>query len=223
MTLTSVVLPAPFGPIRPWIDPCSTSSDTPSTARTPPKCRWTLSRRRSTNSIPSWPPGGPDDGQPAAADDALRPEDDDGDQEETGDDVDVSLCLHEDPGQGCHHERTDHRTDKMTAAAEHGEAEDLHRPRHAVLLVARVDEGLQVRLERSPEPGQDRAQHEGDHLVARDVDALAQRSELVLADGGPRSAEPALGQPPHQKQHDGQADQHQVDSVERVRTYVFQA
>src|SRR6202162_770196 len=105
MTLTSVVLPAPLGPIRPWIDPCSTSSDTPSTACTPPKCRWTLSRRSSTNPIPSWPPCGPDDGQPAASDDALRPEDDDGDQEETGDDVDVVLCLHEDPGQGCHHER----------------------------------------------------------------------------------------------------------------------
>src|ERR1700682_5955210 len=166
MTLTSDVLPAPLGPIRPWIDPCSTSSDTPSTARTPPKCRWTLSRRRSTNSIPSWPPGGPDDGQPAAADDALCPEDNDGEQEYAGHDVDVVLRLHEDPGQCRHHQRADHGTDKVTAAAEHGEAEDLHRPRHAVLRVARVDESLQMRLERSPEPGQDRAQHDGDHLVA---------------------------------------------------------
>jgi len=39
----------------------------------------------------------------------------------------------------------------VTAASEHGEAEDLHGARDAVLLVARVDESLQVRLERSAE------------------------------------------------------------------------
>src|ERR1700674_217106 len=160
MTLTSVVLPAPFGPIRPWIDPCSTSSDTPSTARTPPKCRWTFSRRRSTTSIPSWPPCGPDDGQPAPADNALRPEDDDGDQEQTGDDVDVVERLDEDPGQGRHHQRADDGTEKVTAAPEYGEAEDLHRARDAVLLVARVDECLQMGFERSAEPGHDSTQHE---------------------------------------------------------------
>src|SRR5712664_4012116 len=108
MTLTSVVLPAPLGPIRPEIDPCSTSRDTPSTACTPPKCRWTLSRRRSTDSIPPWPPGGPDDGQPAAPDDALRPEDDDGDEEETCHDVDVGRRRDEDPGQRRHHQRAHH-------------------------------------------------------------------------------------------------------------------
>src|ERR1700692_2033107 len=96
MTFTSVVLPAPLGPMRPWIDPSSTSSDTPSTARTPPKCRWTLSRRRSTDSSSTRPPTGSDDGEAASADDALRPEDDHGDQEEAGDDVDVVLGLLED-------------------------------------------------------------------------------------------------------------------------------
>src|SRR5258708_40158692 len=84
MTLTSVVFPAPFGPIRPWIDPCSTSSDTPSTARTPPKWRWTLSSRRSTGSS-SWPPAWPDDREATAAGDALRPEDGNNDQGAAGD------------------------------------------------------------------------------------------------------------------------------------------
>ena len=37
MQLKSVDLPAPFGPIRPVIEPGSTSSVAPSTARTPPK------------------------------------------------------------------------------------------------------------------------------------------------------------------------------------------
>ena len=39
MQLKSVDLPAPFGPIRPVIEPGSTSSVAPSTARTPPKLR----------------------------------------------------------------------------------------------------------------------------------------------------------------------------------------
>src|SRR5450759_733470 len=39
-TARKVDLPAPFGPIRPVIFPGRTSSDTPSTARIPSKCRW---------------------------------------------------------------------------------------------------------------------------------------------------------------------------------------
>ena len=41
MTLKAVVLPAPFGPIRPEIWPSSTSNDTPSSATMPPKRRVT--------------------------------------------------------------------------------------------------------------------------------------------------------------------------------------
>src|SRR5437870_2906647 len=36
--LTIVLLPDPFGPIRPKISPAATERSTPSTARTPPKC-----------------------------------------------------------------------------------------------------------------------------------------------------------------------------------------
>src|SRR5487761_840043 len=156
MTLTSVVLPAPLGPISPWMDPCSTSSDTPSTACTPPKWRWTLSRRRSTSSTPSRPPGGPDDGETTAADDALRPQDDHSDQEGAGHDVDVQLGLHEDPRQRGYYECADHRAGKVTAAAEDSEGEDLHRSRDAVLRVPRVDERLQVRFEGARGAGEDR-------------------------------------------------------------------
>src|SRR5690242_8049712 len=88
MTLTSVVLPAPLGPIRPWIVPCSTPSDTPSTACTPPKWRRTSSSRSSTDSC-SRPPGRPHQREPAASDDALRAEHDDGDEEDAAEDVDV--------------------------------------------------------------------------------------------------------------------------------------
>src|SRR5450759_2358175 len=221
MTLTRVVLPAPLGPIKPWIEPCSTSSDTPSTAWTPPKCRWTSSRRRSTY-IPTRPPPGPDDGQPTAADDALRPEHDHSDEKEAGDDIDVVQRLHEDPGQARHHQGADHWTDEVTAASEHGEAQDLDRARDAILLVTRVDKRLQVCFERSREAGQDRTQDKGDHLVARDMDTLAQRRELVLADRRPCRAQATLGQPPHEKKHDRQADQHEVDTVQRVGIDGFQ-
>src|ERR1700694_681538 len=95
MTLTSVVLPAPLGPMRPWIAPFSTSRDTPSTARTPPKWRWTSSRRRSTD-LRSGPPAGSDDGQPAPADYALWPEYDNGDQNYPGHHVAVVEVLESD-------------------------------------------------------------------------------------------------------------------------------
>src|SRR5690349_22428851 len=39
-TARNVDLPAPFGPISPVILPRGTSSETPSTARIPSKCRW---------------------------------------------------------------------------------------------------------------------------------------------------------------------------------------
>src|ERR1700730_1810788 len=172
MTLTSVVLPAPLGPISPWIEPCSTSSHTSQTARTPPKCRWTSSRRRSTD-IPARPPGGSDDGESAPADDPLRPENDHRDQEQAGHDVDVNLRLLEHPGQACHHQRADHRSNEMSAATEDREAQDLDRSRNTVLLVGRVDEEVEVSFQPAGEPGEDRAEHERVHLVARDVDALA--------------------------------------------------
>ena len=43
MQLKSVDLPAPFGPIKPVIEPASTSRLAPSTARTPPNARTTSS------------------------------------------------------------------------------------------------------------------------------------------------------------------------------------
>src|SRR5882672_11883964 len=166
MTLTSVVLPAPLGPIRPWVDPPSTSSDTPSTARTPPKCRWILSRRRSMGSSPTRPPWRPDDGQAAATDDALRAKDDHGDQERAGDDVDVDPLGLEDPRQQRDDQGADDRPEHVAASAEHGKSQDLHRARHAVLSIARINEEVQVRFKRAREAREDCAQDKRDHLVA---------------------------------------------------------
>ena len=46
MTLNTVVLPAPFGPIRPAICPSSIASETSLSAVTPPKRTVTLSTER---------------------------------------------------------------------------------------------------------------------------------------------------------------------------------
>src|SRR4026209_169596 len=61
MTLNAVVLPAPFGPIRPTICPSRTSKDTPSRATIPPNRRVTfrsesraIDRRTLFGSDPEW-------------------------------------------------------------------------------------------------------------------------------------------------------------------------
>ena len=64
MTLKSVVLPAPFGPMMPWMAPSATVRLTSSTALRPPKARTTPS---STSS------GRPDAGARAAGTAAVVP------------------------------------------------------------------------------------------------------------------------------------------------------
>src|SRR5579859_7315934 len=146
ITLTSVVLPAPLGPIRPWMEPLSTSSDTPSTALTPPKCRCRLSRRSSTGRSCSRPPTRPDDGEAAAADDPLRAEDDDEDQDHPADHVAVvEVGDADDLGESGEEEGAHHRPEDVAGPPEDREGQDLHRPRDAVLVG--VHEKVQVRFQ----------------------------------------------------------------------------
>src|SRR5690606_7905060 len=56
MRFTSVVFPAPFGPMRPTISPCFRRKETPRTARTPPKVQLTSrSSSRGTMFVPHAP------------------------------------------------------------------------------------------------------------------------------------------------------------------------
>src|SRR5437763_374540 len=48
--LSTLVLPAPFGPMRAKSSPASTANDTPSSTLSPPKPRWTS--RKSSSAIP---------------------------------------------------------------------------------------------------------------------------------------------------------------------------
>src|SRR3989441_3744510 len=177
--------------MRPKIEPLSISSDTPSTAFTPPKWRWRLSSLSSTRcSIRPRPPARADDREAATAHDPLRPEDDHCDQDRATDHVAwIEVGDAHDLRQRCQEQRPDHWPQHVARAAEHCEREDLHRARDAVLVG--IDEEVEVRLEPTGESGEQRAQDERDHLVARNVDALAQSSHLVLADRGPGAAEAA--------------------------------
>src|SRR6202165_4220123 len=111
--LTSVVLPAPLGPIKPKMVASLISSDTPSTACTPPNERLTaVSCSRALTRSPARPPARRDDGGAAPTDDSLGPEDDDEDQDDPVDDVPISGKLPHDLRQGCQedgpHDRADH-------------------------------------------------------------------------------------------------------------------
>src|SRR5438445_13524251 len=74
--------------------PSSISTDTLSTACTPPNERLTLvSCSSAPTGSPARPPARRDDGEAAPADDALRPEDDDQDQDDPVDDVAIGRKL----------------------------------------------------------------------------------------------------------------------------------
>src|SRR6266581_3001826 len=156
--------------MRPWMEPFSTSSDTPSTAFTPPKCRCTLSRRSSTGGSSSRPPSRPDDREAAAADDPLRAEDDDEDQDHPADHIAiVEVGDPDDLGESGEEEGAHHRAEDVAGASEDSEGQDLHRAWDPVLVG--VDEKVQVRFQAAREACDQRAEDERDHLVAGDVDA----------------------------------------------------
>src|SRR5205823_4537323 len=202
--------------------PCSISRDTSSTACTPPNERLTLvSCSSALTRSPPRPPARRDDGEAAAADDALRPEDDDEDEDDAIDDVAIGRKLAHDLGQRGEEDRAHDGADHVRRPSDHGKREELDRAGDAVL--GRVDEEVDVRLERTRVAGDDRTDDEGDHLVDGHVDAVAGGRQLVLANRRPGLAEPSVGQPPHQVGQDWHRDQDGDDAAQRVGTRVLQA
>src|SRR6266480_6672902 len=121
---TSVVLPAPLGPIKPKMVPCSISRDTSSTACTPPNDRLTLlSCSSALTRSPARPPARRDDGEAAPADDALRPEDDDEDEDDAIDDVAIGGKLTHDFRQCGEEDRANNGADHVRRPSDHGKRE----------------------------------------------------------------------------------------------------
>src|SRR5881275_2624932 len=114
--------------------PSSISTDTLSTACTPPNERLTLvSCSSALTRPPARPPARRDDGEAAPADDALRPEDDDEDQDDAVDDVAIGGKLAHDLGQRREENRPHDRSEDIGDPADDGEGEDLNSTGDAVL------------------------------------------------------------------------------------------
>src|ERR1700682_6373947 len=144
--------------------PSSISRETPSTACTPPKWRRTsVSCSRALTRSPSGPPAWPDDGEAAAADDALRAEDDDEDQDDAVHDIAIGGQLPHDLGQ-CREENGSHdRAEDVGRPTDDGEGKDLYGAADAVL--ERIHVEVDVGFQRAGVAGEHGADDEGDHLV----------------------------------------------------------
>src|SRR5256885_613849 len=158
--------------------PSSISTDTLSTACTPPNERLTLvSCSSALTRSPARPPARRDDGESAPADDALRSEDDDQDQDDAIDHVAIGSKLAHDFWQRGEEDRANDRADHVRGPANHGERQDLDGAGDAVL--GGVDEEIDMGLEGPGVAGDEGADDEGDHLVDRHVDAVAGGRQLI--------------------------------------------
>src|SRR2546427_6489497 len=180
-----------------------------------------VSSSRALMRSPADPPARPDDGEAATADDTLRSEDDDEDQDDAVDDVAIGGKLAHDLGQGseenCPHDGAEH----VGRPANDGEGEDLDGAGDAVLRG--VDEEIDVGFQAARVPGEYGADDERDHLVERNVDPIARGGQLVLSNRGPGLAEPGAGEPPHDVGEDRQGDQDGHDAAQRVGAGILEA
>src|ERR1700674_2126483 len=202
--------------------PTSISRETPSTAWTPPKSRrMSVSCSSVLTCSPADPPARPDDGETAPADDALRPEDDDKDQDDAVDDVAIGgKHAHDLWGRG-QENGADDRAEDVGGPADDREREDLDGAADAVL--GGVDEEIDVGFQRARVSGDDRTDDERDHLVERDVDPVARGGQLVLADGGPCLAQSGFGEPPNEVREDRQGDDDRDNAAQRIGRGIVEA
>src|SRR5438270_5645162 len=156
-TFTSVVLPAPLGPMSPVTAPAVTEMETPSTARTPPKWRTTSVATTSGSAIVRYQlrrvvcrPSRrlPPDRQ--SADDPVRAEDDHGDEQSAVEHVPVGGRRPDHFGEGGEHDRPHQRTGDGGHAPDDGQHQHKDGPVEGVL--GGIDEEVQVGVE-SARPG----------------------------------------------------------------------
>src|SRR5690606_16193567 len=181
MQLIIVVLPEPFGPIRPRRSPSNRCMLTPSSARKPPKRLDRFSTRSMGSATPS----------PLAPlvldqpDDALRRRHDEEHQQHADDqDVDLGRDGHgRDFLDRAEQQGADHRTVPGRGAADHGHGDGVDRDGQ-IERRERVDEGDEKRIGHARDRHQ-RAHGRGrDQLQAQGRHAGALRRHFVVADRG---------------------------------------
>src|SRR5258705_2138962 len=202
--LNSVDLPAPFGPIRPRMSPCSSVTDAASTALKLPKAFVTLRASRSMGgsfrdrSLRCLVAEGPNPlhQRQNAARLKARDQYDDGAVDDKGQAralaaeqvVGDFLQRHQD-------RRTYQRPEQQAGAAQCRHGQHLHRDQDAEPGF-RIDETEHHRIERPGDAGQPGAQHEGEELGAAGGRAERPRRALGIPDGAEIKSHPAVGHPP---------------------------
>src|SRR5882724_13494253 len=167
--LKKVDLPAPFGPIRPRMSPCSSVTDARSTALKLPKALVTSRASRSMACsrrdhgflrLAAPVPQPLDQSEDAAGLEARDQQDD-----RAIDDECEARALAAEQAVGDflqrHQDRRPHqRPEQQARAAKRGHDQNFHRDQDAEAGF-RIDEADQHRIERAGDAGQSRAQHEG--------------------------------------------------------------
>ena len=218
--LNSVVLPAPLGPISPWISPVSTVSETSFTATSPPNRRVspvTSSRAtgqpcRSAAGTAAWRRRCNRSRQPWAA--PMRPVGISSTEATRIRPNAIDLIL-ADRSKPLRHQRQQHRPDDRAADIRKAADDDEDQ------RVDGVFEGEHQRtdvadiggVETAGEAGEERRNDERDQLEARHVDADRAGEQVALADAPQHGAEPGTADPvdhPAGDQH-----QHQAEVIER--------
>src|SRR5487761_2026270 len=217
--LKKVDFPAPFGPIRPRMSPCSSVTEAASTALKLPNALVTSRASRSMRGSPrpfgirhpavSFRPYPVDQRQDAAR---LEPRNqhDDGAVEDKGQAgapaaqqvVGNLLKRHQD-------RRANQRPEQQAGAAERGHDQNLHRDQEAEPGL-RIDKSKHRRVERAGDAGQAGAQHKGIELGAACGSAQRARRALRIADGAKVKSHPAVGHPP------GDAKRHRQNSQKKI-------
>src|SRR6267142_1458082 len=208
--LKTVLLPAPLGPMRPWIEPGATVMERSATACRPPKRRETPRSSRSKAGScgcrhPRAHSAEQATGRAGKRHEPLRREEHRQD-EDGAEDEELRGDRHED--------RADHRSPYAAGAADHREDDQQHHGLQAE--IARVQDLAVVGEEDACEPGHEAAEYEGGQLVTEDVHAQGLGHEVRLADRARGQAEPRAVQPDEGEHHD--YAQHGHQSVERELT-----
>src|SRR2546421_2428676 len=198
ITLRSVVLPEPFGPMMPTTSPRSTVNDTFETAMRPLK---RLVTARTSSSTPCPP-------RHERSHDAAGHDEDREDQDGAVEHRPQLAAQVDDVRQPGEDQRANDRSGQRALAAEQDHGEDLHRLIDAE--IPGIDVAGVVAVEAAGEGGERAPQREGQELVAEDVHAERAGEVLVEADRREAAAHPRAERPDAHEDGERQRDQRHV-------------
>src|SRR5665213_3042675 len=203
--LKKVLLPAPFGPIRPSSSPASSIRSAPSTARNAPNA---LTMPLASSSTARPPAGQP----PAFRQHARTDAGDQHDDNAVGDIGRAAAAAAEDSvarfRERHQDDRADQRAEQRPRPAQRGHHHHVHRDQDPEPAI-RIDKSDHHRVKRSGDRGERARQQQRVELVAPDRHSQAFRRPLARADGAQIKPHPAplhlVGQRQQHREH-GQKD-----------------